>query len=860
MPTEVNAGGSVPAQVPPVIQDSHENQEVRRPDDQQPGSGALQGFDVGVSDGSASIQLLEVNEALQDEADEASGGTMGWLSWLGSTSMSVGSSVLKGTRQTLGVTTAIIGGVAQATSGVAGLVKDGATTVRTSLGGEGNMSVIGRGLARGVEGTGALVQSVASATQYVAEGINQVVSTEDSPVPVVDSPNTAPQENEAPGPAEKISVAQARLEEIDELQVSIRSDMEKLNATVFEYTGVRILPEDLSETMPDESMLTFFDHAWGVGQTAIAGASQMVTLAGTAAAGAGVAAVGSLAATAAGVGIMGRLGATLSGLYIIGSALRSYPQNVMDQTAVNMIENGMKDINVKLAKMNDMIALENQRDELSYKKLLVSAGRSEIIANRSLEMEVISRQITRHEDADKSLSLEEFLDEDHEVNASGDATGTGADMKVGDADAGQAAATRASLKPVTVGDGLQRRETLSGLASIKQSFLSFFSPVVQGLKQAGQYVGDLLGITSYSRLMKQEKSLEQSYAVSYGSGIGVLKTGAPDSDINKVRALFAEERELGFPGWQAADAMAAVRGSSRNTQTGSFTNVLNIGENLVRNLRTSADISNGTLHLKDPGSKDKFVNSDLLTTRSICHFLNFMAQDMGANNPIGVNLDDDGTLTVPDNDQRLYRFLAGSPQAMSPLFAGDMGKGSTWREAIENAGRLYIHDFSGRLPGGANCVIIDTATENGETALKLRFASLDRNALLASVGTMTAELMSAVVRSSVNLSNAAFNMSGESLRARVREAAKHEYRVGLSSTTDLAGLDEAGLMKKYAEMNQRLETPGEDYSNWSLQDLRIRYGQLADLQHKEINLFRQDDRGLKELLDDDGLRALRQRV
>ncbi|GAA0778695.1 hypothetical protein GCM10009108_16060 [Castellaniella ginsengisoli] len=608
------------------------------------------------------------------------------------------------------------------------------------------------------------------------------------------------------------SVSEKNLSKIETLQENLANCMQKLDEQVVKVNGkdASILNKNIdpSKIKSDVSALGFQDHAWRWGETAKASFSQAVSTLGWCAAGAGIAYGGSTVSSLTGGGISGSLASLLGGAYVALSALRDLPENVANQTTVNLIEKSLVEINQLLGTAQELIVKEQHRQELSEKLGVMSQGRMETIERLELELEVVDRQLVGRKES-------------------------GAEVKPVESQ---------PRLPAVVGDGATRSETLSGMARVKQAFSSFFAPVVEGLSRAGRFLGDALGLTSLSMVKKMDRDEERAYVSTYAKGLRLLQQSSDDTIMNRTLVQQAARRMLGIPQERLDHSPSEVQQRIRQIEhkSDSMRPVLRLGENVVRHVREGAGGSFGTLIVTDKGVGRYVVNSGQPTVRAMCHYLDVLARDVGEKNTLGVKVDDSGSLVLHDPDRRLYQFLMGAPQAMTPLFMSPVGAGSQWREATEHAGRMWINDSSGQLPGGANRVVFEIGVDEGKDVLKLRFEHIDRDELVSSVLDVPEHSMSKQLK----LMDTAY-----------RDA----YRSG-SKRVAVDSLDDEALMRRYENLNKQLGVSGEDYGRWPLENLQERREQLLNRLAKEQVLLQRDNDSYQLLQNDDQLRVVTQRA
>ncbi|WP_368641225.1 hypothetical protein ABRZ03_06285 [Castellaniella ginsengisoli] len=606
------------------------------------------------------------------------------------------------------------------------------------------------------------------------------------------------------------SVSEKNLDKIETLQKNLTNCMAKLDEHVVSMKGASILNKNIdpSKIKSDVSALGLQDHAWRWGETAKASFSQAVSTLGWCAAGAGIAYGGSTVSSLTGGGISGNLASLLGGAYVALSALRDLPENVIDQTTINLIEKSLVEINELLGTAQELIVKEQHRQGLSEKLGVMSQGRMETIERLELELEVVDRQLVGRKESGAEVEPVESQ----------------------------------PRLPAVVGDGATRSETLSGMARVKQAFSSFFAPVVEGLSRAGRFLGDALGVTYLSMFKTRDRDEERAYVSTYAQGLRLLQQPSDDTIMNRTLVQQAARRMLGIPQERLDHSPSEVQQRIRQIEhkSDSMRPVLRLGENVVRHVREGAGGSFGTLIVTDKGVGRYVVNSGQPTVRAMCHYLDVLARDVGEENTLGVKVDDSGSLVLHDPDRRLYQFLMGAPQAMTPLFMSPVGAGSQWREATEHAGRMWINDFSGQLPGGANRVVFEIGVDEGKDVLKLRFEHIDRDELVSSVLDVPEHSMSKQLK----LMDTAY---------------RDVYRSG-SKPVAVDSLDDEALMRRYENLNKQLGVSGEDYGRWPLENLQERREQLLNRLAKEQVLLQRDNDSYQLLQNDDQLRVVTQRA
>jgi len=610
-----------------------------------------------------------------------------------------------------------------------------------------------------------------------------------------------------PVPRDTRSLSEQNLGQIDQLQVDTAKCLQKLDEQIRRVKGESLLDKDKdpSRINPDVSSLALRDHAWRWGETAKAAFSEAVATLGWCTAGAGVAYGGSTLSSLVGGGVSGQLVSILGGSYLALSALRDLPGNVTDQTAISVIEKNLVEINRLLGQARQLIVQERQRQALSEKLGMVSQGRLEAIERLELELEVVDRHVAGRKEP-----------------------GTGDDV----------VESRPRL-PVVVGDGSQHGETLSGMARVRQAFSSFFAPVVQGLARAGRFLGDALGLTSLSALRKEDRAEGRAYEKTFSQGLRLLRRPSQDSIVDRARVQETARRMLGLSREQPADPREVQRRVRQlDRQIESIRPVLCLGENVVRHVRDGSGGAFGTLIVSDKDGGKYIVNSGRPAVHAMCHYLDMLARDVGEKNTLGVRVDDSGGLVLRDPGRRLYQFLAGAPQAMTSLFMHPVGAGSEWRAATEHAGRMWINDSSGQLPGGANRVVFEIGVEGGEDVLMLRFERLDRDELVSSVLDVPEHSMLKQLR----MMDVAY-----------RDAHRSGQR-------PVDGLDDEELMRRHEGSNKRLGIAGEDYGRWSLESLQNRRELLLGRLAREQVLLQRDNDSHQLLQNDDRLLVVSQRI
>lgn len=613
-------------------------------------------------------------------------------------------------------------------------------------------------------------------------------------------------------PPDTRPISEKNLSQIERLQIDTAKCLAKLDAQIVKVNGegASILNKnpDPSKIKPDVSALGFQDHAWRWGETAKASFGEAIKTLGWCTAGAGIAYGGSTVSSLTGGGISGSLVSILGGSYVALSALRDFPGNVSDRTTINMIEKSLVEINQLLGTAQELILKEQHRQELSGKLGVMFQGRMETIERLELELEVVDRQLVGRKESGSEVEPVESQ----------------------------------PRLPTVVGDGATRSETLSGMARVKQAFSSFFAPVVEGLSRAGRFLGDALGLTSLSMIRKMDRDENRAYESTYAQGLRLLQQPSQNSIMDRTLVQQAARRMLDLPQERPDHGPKEVQQRIRQIEHKgeSMRPVLRLGENVVRHVREGSGGSFGTLIVPDQDGNRFVVNSGQPTVRAMCHYLDVLARDVGEKNTLGVKVDDSGSLVLHDPDRRLYQFLLGAPQAMTPLFMSPVGAGSQWREATEHAGRMWINDSSGQLPGGANRVVFEIGVDEGKDVLKLRFEHLGRDELVSSVLDMPEHSM----LKQLKLMDTAY-----------RDA----YRSG-SKPVAVDSLDDEALMRRYENSNKQLGVSGEDYGRWPLGNLQERREQLLNRLAKEQVLLQRDNDSYQLLQNDDQLRVVTQRV
>ncbi len=603
------------------------------------------------------------------------------------------------------------------------------------------------------------------------------------------------------------SVGEVALSQIEKLQIDASHCLDKLNEQVIIATGgTSILTQDPAKIKLDVSTLGLGDHVWRWSETAKASFGEAVKALGWCAAGAGIAYGGSTVSTLVGGGVSGQLASVLGGTYLALSALRDLPGNITDQATIGIIEKSLVEINRLLGQIQQLTLQEQHRQELSEKLGMMTMGRREKIEQLALELEVIDRQVVGRKEL-AGLESE---------------------------------ATRSEPRlTVAIGNGSARSETLSGMARVKQAFSSFFAPVVDGLTRVGRFVGDALGLTSLSVLRKMERSDELSYEKTFSQGLRRLREPS-DSLFEKSdgRALLRQHsrRVLNLSDEVPTEPRQVQQRTDQLTRQSELSKpVLCLGENVVRHVRNGSGGAFGTLLVSDQDGGRHVVNSGQPTVRALSHYLDVLARDVGEGNPLDVRVDESGGLVLHDEDRRLYQFLMAAPQAMTPLFTSPVGAGGEWRVATEHSSRMWIDDFSGKLPGGANRLVFENGVEGGKDVLRLRFEHLDRSDLVSSLD----------------------NVPDHSMGAQLRkmDMAYHDaYQAPGRKSPD--ALSDGELVQRYQDSNRRLEVAGEDYEHWPLEHLETRRESILNrLAQEQVQLQRDND-SFALLQNDDQLRVV----
>lgn len=606
-----------------------------------------------------------------------------------------------------------------------------------------------------------------------------------------------------------LNLDERNMKQAERLVLKAAEKLGTLDAQIFKLTDKHLLDGDSTTVRIDMTKLGVQDHMTRWSAQARGAFNQSVSTLGQLT----LAVAVPTATSALGAGLGARLTSILGGAYLALRAVRDYKDNVNDRATVTLIENSLKEVNALLTQVQQLLNLESYRQNLDEKLLVSSLGRREKIKRLNLEFEVV----------DRKLDIQQ-------LNGSVPAQGNAQTIQ---------ASRSPSLAP-TIGDGANRSQTLSGVQRLKQAFTSFFAPVVERLSRVGRFLGDALGLTEYSQHLGQARRDEKAYEKTYVHGLQLMRQRPKDSILNDDLLLRTAKRTLGMPEDPPSDHRENQDRLERlDQQIRQMRPVMHMGEHIVR-LVGSSDASFGTLLVtpETQGAHPEVVNSGLPTTRAVCHYLDALAKD-GPATDAGpkVEAGADGSLLLPDENRGLYHFLLGAPTATSALFSAPVGGGAAWGDATEAAGRMWIDDHAGGLPGGANRVSFQTEMRDGKAFLRLHFSHVDRD------------------DPSLTLSRPGSALS----RIRTMDVAYRDAYGGKRAQAP-SDLGDDVLARRYHDACKRLGMSAEDYGTWPVEQLEHRRSELITQIAREQTLLQNEQHSILALRNDDRLQLVNRTV
>eukprot|EP00887_Chlorella_sp_A99_P004406 scaffold39.g4406.t1 len=290
---------------------------------------------------------------------------------------------------------------------------------------------------------------------------------------VTDSPeSTKTKESE-----KKLTLQEQNIAKLGKLSTQIDDKLLKLNEQL-RIMGAEQLQQPESQRL-DKPKLTMWDTLTRWNHQARGAFSATVSTIGWGAVGAGVATGGSLVPH---LGVQAT--AILSGAYLGLSALKDFPSLAHNQGAISLVEATLKDVDKDFAELERLQVQEKSRQQGMTRTMLVSLERQEHVDMLKTELDEVSRAMET-----APSSLDKLIPTRHEL---------------------------------TVSDGTQRQETLTGVAKAKQAFQSFFSAIGSGLASIGRFIADLPNVPG--RFMERRAAGKAELAYTQGEGKTVLST------------------------------------------------------------------------------------------------------------------------------------------------------------------------------------------------------------------------------------------------------------------------------------------------------------------------------------------------
>ncbi|WP_141217722.1 hypothetical protein [Bordetella genomosp. 4] len=277
-------------------------------------------------------------------------------------------------------------------------------------------------------------------------------------------------------------------------------------------------------------------------------------------------------------------------------------------------------------------------------------------------------------------------------------------------------ATGLCIDSLSMGDGENRQQSLSWLASAQRAFQAFFSSVNTGLSAAGNAIGYRLSSMGQTihRVIAIPGTLLDRYTAyraesAYQNGEGkslILALTTPTDGAGIVDVSFRNSQEQYRQACGFSPPQAEIR------------NQLHMGQNIAHALAISDDPTPGTVVLASAQSP-MTATSNLMTTRALAWYLDAAAdhpaeaaRDAAA--PTVRRLPDD-SLLIDDPHSHFYDFLMQAPTTYTVSMVDAKEQDASWEPGV-----FRLHDYYAGFPRGCRGVQFERTVDEKTGAFALR--------------------------------------------------------------------------------------------------------------------------------------------
>ncbi|CAM3960529.1 hypothetical protein [Bordetella muralis] len=274
------------------------------------------------------------------------------------------------------------------------------------------------------------------------------------------------------------------------------------------------------------------------------------------------------------------------------------------------------------------------------------------------------------------------------------------------------------MDSVNMGDGAQRQQSLSTLASAQQAFQELFTTVNAslsnaigyGLSSASQTIHRVIAIPG--ALLDRYTAYRAEIAYQNGEGRSLIQTlSVPSEGASIVNVSYRNSQNQYREACGFAPPQAEVR------------NQLHIGQNIARALVISDDPTPGSVVFSG-ASGPKTVTSNLTTTRALAWYL-----DAAADHPKDIARDaaaptvrrlPDNSLSIDDPQGHFYQFLMQAPTAYTVSMVD-----ATEQHGTLEPGLFQLHDYYAGFPRGSRGVQFERTVDEktGGFVLRMRLVN-----------------------------------------------------------------------------------------------------------------------------------------
>ncbi len=373
-----------------------------------------------------------------------------------------------------------------------------------------------------------------------------------------------------------------------------------------------------------------------------------------------------------------------TGAYLGMSALKNFPELANNQAALKFVADHQKAVAPLFSQMKELLSQEKSRRIISQRIGLTALERQDKILQINHELAQIEKAIKQ-----KKPSLEQGLSPETSTDDAKGATGV-------------------ESKPVTMGDGKKRAETLSKLDSIRQGFSALFSSISEKFSNLIALLSKLPNIFERSSEAQQAANSEKNFKVAYKAPLTALAR-IDDTSTYNINSHIRVLRNKGIP-IEKIEKIEGVREAEERQ--------FRIGEKLTKIIKSSHGAAFGTVVVKDEffngsSNPDLYpVSANLTLARAMSTYFSVTASLPKKDSKNSVVRNSDGSLSIDDPEGKLYNFLLAVPSAYTATMAGSS-------LSAANA-RLTIDDPNKSFPGGAISMQFENALKLGENGVPLR--------------------------------------------------------------------------------------------------------------------------------------------